>query len=75
MVHSAASEWGMPMRDRLFRDNTEPTIDELLSDPIAQLLRKRDGIEIGDVRAAVEQAKTALRQRCLARSCLTGAAA
>jgi hypothetical protein len=63
------------MHDKLFRGNAEPTIHELLSDPIAQLLRQRDGIAIDDVLAAVAQAREALRQGRLAHSCCTEAAA
>ena len=51
------------MHDRLFHGNIEPSIDELLSDPIAQLLRKRDRIEVDDVLVTVERAKAALRHR------------
>lgn len=57
------------MQDRLFRGNIEPSIDELLSDPIAQLLRKRDRIEVDDVLVTVERAKAALRRRCRTRDC------
>ncbi|MDE1969808.1 MAG: hypothetical protein KGI92_12965 [Alphaproteobacteria bacterium] len=57
------------MQDRLFRGNIEPSIDELLSDPIAQLLRKRDRIEVDDVLVTVERAKAALRHRCRTRDC------
>jgi hypothetical protein len=59
----------MPMQDRLFHGNIEPSIDELLSDPIAQLLRKRDGIEVDDVLVTVERAKAALRHRCRTGGC------
>ncbi|MGH7000252.1 MAG: hypothetical protein ACREEA_01950 [Stellaceae bacterium] len=55
------------MPDRLFHGNAEPTIDELLSDPIAQLLRNRDGIAVGDVLLTIERAKAAWRHRCLTR--------
>lgn len=62
------------MQDRLFCGNIEPTIDELLSDPIAHLLRSRDGIAVDDVLAAVERAKTALRRRCMGQRCTEAAA-
>lgn len=65
----------MPMRDRLFHGNAEPTIHELLSDPIADLLRRRDGIAVDEVLATVEQAREALRHRRLTRGCCTEAAA
>ena len=63
------------MPDKLFRGNTEPTIHELLTDPIAQLLRQRDRIAIDDVLAAVAQAREALRLGCMTRGCCTEAAA
>jgi hypothetical protein len=63
------------MHDRLFRGNAEPTIDELLSDPIARLLRQRDGIAVDDVLATVEQAREALRHRRLTHDCCTEVAA
>lgn len=68
------NQWGMPMPDRIFHGNAEPTIDELLSDPIAQLLRNRDRIAVDDVHATVERAKAALRHRCLMRGCTEAAA-
>ena len=57
------------MPNRQFHGNIEPSIDELLNDPIAQLLRNRDRIEVDDVLVTVEQAKAALRHRCLAHGC------
>jgi len=63
------------MPNRLFRGNVEPTIDELLTDPIAQLLRKRDRIGIDEVLATVEQAREALRHRRLTRGHVAEAAA
>jgi hypothetical protein len=63
------------MHDKLFRGNAEPTIHELLTDPIAQLLRQRDRIAIDDVLAAVAQAREALRQGHMTRGCCTEAAA
>ncbi|MGH6995101.1 MAG: hypothetical protein ACREES_05360 [Stellaceae bacterium] len=59
----------MPMPNCLFHGNIEPSIDELLRDPIAQLLRNRDRIEVDDVLVTVERAKAALRHRCLTRGC------
>ncbi len=63
------------MPNRAFRGNIEPTIEDLLTDPIAQLLRKRDGIEIDEVLATVEQAREALRHRRLTRGDVAEAAA
>lgn len=57
------------MPNRLFHGNIEPSIDELLSDPIAQLLRNRDRIEVDDVWLTIEQAKAALRHRCRTHGC------
>jgi hypothetical protein len=38
-------------------NNVEPTLDELLSEPIIRLVMMRDGIDIVDARAMMEQAK------------------
>ncbi|MGH7015254.1 MAG: hypothetical protein ACREEL_14070 [Stellaceae bacterium] len=62
------------MPDRLFHGNAEPTVNELLSDPIAQLLRNRDGIAVDDVLSTIEQAKAAIRHRCPTRGCTEEAA-
>lgn len=62
------------MPNRLFHGNIEPSIDELLSDPIAQLIRNRDRIEVDDVLVTVERAKVALRHRRLTRNCADAAA-
>lgn len=64
----------MPMPNRLFHGNIEPSIDELLSDPIAQLLRNRDRIAVDDVLVTVERAKAALRHRCRTSGCAEAAA-
>ncbi|MDE2166225.1 MAG: hypothetical protein KGJ66_07795 [Alphaproteobacteria bacterium] len=63
------------MHDKLFHGNAEPTIHDLVNDPIAQLLRQRDGIAVADVLAAVERARETLRHRRLTRACCTEAAA
>lgn len=55
------------MPNGLFHGNIEPSIDELLSDPIAQLLRNRDRIAVGDVLVTVAQAKAALLDKGLPR--------
>ena len=39
----------------------EPSIDELLSDPIAQLVMRYDGIDESDVRRVMEQTGRRLR--------------
>ena len=43
----------------LYSDNAEPAVEELLTDPIAQLLMSRDGLEMEDVRAHIEDARKA----------------
>lgn len=63
------------MRDKLFRGNAEPTIHELLSDPIAELLRQRDRIGVDDVLATIEHAREALRYRHSTHGCCTEATA
>ena len=46
-----------------FSKNCEPTIDELLNDPIAFLLMARDGVQVADVVELAENAKASLRLR------------
>ena len=43
--------------------NAEPTVEELLNDPIAHLLMARDGIEPEQVWAYVKDARRKLRDR------------
>jgi len=43
--------------------NAEPTVEELLDDPIAHLLMARDGIEPEQVWAYVNDARRKLRDR------------
>ena len=43
--------------------NAEPTVDELLDDPIAQLLMARDRLQPEQVRAYVNDARRKLRDR------------
>ena len=47
----------------LYSDNAEPAVEELLTDPIAQLLMSRDGLEMEDVRAHIEDARKKLRRK------------
>jgi hypothetical protein len=47
----------------LYRDNTEPAVEELLADPIAHLLMSRDGLEVEAVWAQIEDARMKLRRR------------
>lgn len=49
----------------LLSGNIEPTIYELLHDPIADLVRRRDRIALEDVCACIEEASQKLR-RCSA---------
>ncbi len=51
------------MRDPIFSANKEPTVEELLADPIASLLLARDGVQPREVLAIIEQVRTVLRQR------------
>ena len=39
----------------------EPTLDDLLTDPVTQAIMRIDGLTAEDVRAAVEQARARLR--------------
>ena len=54
--------YGVPMRDSIFGANDEPTVEELLADPIASLLMARDDVRPREVLAIVEWVRTALRQ-------------
>ena len=42
------------MGDCLFSENREPSLRELLTDEIAQLLREADGITLADVLREIE---------------------
>jgi hypothetical protein len=46
------------MAERLFAGNREPSINELLTDEIARLLRAADGLDLADVIREVEAAKS-----------------
>ena len=47
----------------LYRDNAEPAVEELLTDPIVHLLMSGDGLEMEDVRAHIEDVQKKLRRR------------
>lgn len=47
----------------LHTGNIEPTIDELLHDSIAELLRQRDQLPLETVQACIEEARRRLRWR------------
>jgi len=49
------------MQNSRFRPNAEPSIGELLTDPIGRLLMARDGVKVSDVLAVVDRARAALR--------------
>lgn len=51
------------MRHALYCGNEEPTVGELLDDPIASLLRARDRLHIDDVLDAVKDARRRLAAR------------
>lgn len=53
------------MPSRKYLDNSEPTTDELLADPIAHLLMERDCIRPEQVRAVIKETKTKLREQAL----------
>lgn len=50
------------MRNRLYSGNAEPPVHELLEDPIAALLRERDGLHLDEVRHVVERVKQRLAE-------------
>jgi hypothetical protein len=47
--------------EQVYAGNAEPSIDELLNDDIARLLRLRDGLHLADVLCVVEHARGTLR--------------
>lgn len=63
------------MRNSIFSANDEPTVEELLADPIASLLMARDGVQPREVLAIIDRARTALRQRPLETAGVSQAAA
>lgn len=63
------------MLNPTFVKNVEPSVEELLADPIAHLLMARDGLQTADVLAVVDQARIKLRQRCFASDSIAQAAA
>lgn len=58
------------MVDQLFSENREPSIDELLTDEIAQLLRAADGLSLAEVLREVEVAKRQTEQSFSILECL-----
>jgi hypothetical protein len=46
----------------MYVKNTEPTVDELLADPITHLVMSRDGVKPGEVLAAIERARETMRR-------------
>ena len=42
---------------------TEPPIEDIISDPVMQLILRRDGLTAAEVWAAIDLARRALRQR------------
>ena len=53
----------VPMRNSIFNANDEPTVEELLADPIASLLMARDGVQPREVLAIIDRARTAQKER------------
>ena len=49
------------MAERFFLGNVEPSVDELLHDEIAGLLRARDSLNLADVLRIVDGVKDSLR--------------
>jgi len=66
---------GLLMRNPIFVKNVEPSVEELLADPIAHLLMARDGLQTADVLAVVDQARKTLHQRRFASDSIAQAAA
>ena len=55
-----------PRPERWLEAGREPEIAELVADPIAALLRRRDGIAEAEVWHAVRAGRRGLRQGCRA---------
>lgn len=53
---------GTPRAERWLKAGSEPKIADLVADPIAALLRRRDGIAEADVWRAVRAGRDGLRQ-------------
>ncbi len=66
---------GVPMRNPIFSANDEPTVQELLADPIASLLMARDRVQSHEVLAIIDRVRTALCQRPLEATGVSQAAA
>lgn len=47
----------------MYIHNAEPTVEELLNDPIAHLLMERDRLQLEHVWACVDNARQRLRMR------------
>ena len=47
----------------LYSDNAEPSVEELLNDPIAHQLMRRDGLSMASVQGHIEDARRRLRNR------------
>ena len=52
----------MPSKHRWATHGIEPDLHDLLADPVVELVMRRDGIVAGDVWAAVQRARSRLRQ-------------
>jgi hypothetical protein len=57
LVRRLNAQGGVSMPDKLFSGNKEPSINELLTDEIAQQLRAADGLSLADVLRDIEAAK------------------
>jgi hypothetical protein len=44
------------MEDTLFRGNREPTLDQILAEPIVQTIMRRDGVDAETVRRLMQPA-------------------
>ena len=56
----------------LYSGNVEPTLGELLSDPITQLLLRRDGLSLKTMRAIADDARHRLFSACRSEERITG---
>lgn len=75
LAYSGHRLWGVPMRNPIFSANDEPTVQELLADPIASLLMARDRVQPREVLAIIDRVRTALCQHPIEAAGVSQAAA
>lgn len=54
---------GIPTRCRWDRSGLEPVLDDMLADPVVELMLKRDGLTRDDVIAVMREARRQIERR------------